>query len=77
MTRWVEIEQGEFLVEVDDAAAWRAIKLGWAFQERPWKERFSDEPTGHVSLSELVAIANTCPCDQHMEQLAQEMGFMP
>lgn len=78
MTRWIEVTQGVLLVNIDDEAAWNSVKLSFAFHGVRWKETPADSTeTGALSFGEFLLIASTCPCDRHMDELAEAMGISP
>lgn len=80
MNLWVEIPHGEFLVRIDEPDLWRNVKIGLALRGCWWAER--DVGTEQAELpdpldfTEFMMIAATCPCDQHMDELARDMGFL-
>lgn len=80
MVLLVEVPQGQFLVEVQDKAVWRAIKLGCALQgiyieERAIKRGEIKRGERRLSESDILLIASTCPCPKHMAEIATSMGF--
>lgn len=79
MTRWIEVAQGEFYVQVDPVL-WQTVKLTWALRGIPWDEYLpeSDEPLPEpIEFLDFLMITATCPCPEHMDALARELGFNP
>lgn len=79
MNLWIEVVQGEFFVRTDPAL-WQTVKLMWSLRGFPWKESL---PEVHETLPEPIEfldflfITTACPCDEHMDALARELGFSP
>ena len=77
MNLWIEIPHGEFFVCIDDPAAWRAVKIGFALRGLWWEE-YDPKPVPQpepLSLADFLMVASSCPCPEHMDELARDMGY--
>lgn len=80
MNRWIEIPHGRFLVRIDDPHLWLRMRVSFALEGLWWVELptiSGVDDMEPMTLPEFLLVASTCPCDEHMDELAKDMGVTP
>lgn len=76
MRAQVSVPHGEFILEIKDAELWHSMKMSLIFSGVRLTERPYEGSITGLNLWDFYLLATTCPCWQHMGQMAMALNLM-